>query len=339
MTHFDAFSGLGGWALAAHEAGFETIGFCECNPRAIDFLKRTWGLPVHNDIKTLDGKLYHGRLTLFTASPPCQPASRAGEQRGAADDRWLWDDSLRFIAEAEPDWFVVENPIGLLDLDFDGILSQMEGLGYEIQTYDIPACAVDSPQERHRLWIVGCHMGNAEGEPGRPDDRHERQGLSDAGGPPKSRVADPGCVQGRQEQPERQPDRRAADGRHCAGNPADASSKGCASRQHVKSREHSGASKGARGLREWSRYVWVPCENGKIRRAPDDTFGMDHGLPVELFEELAAEHEEAAQSLYDKDGYRLNGVPHSSIIEALGNAICWPVAAEILKGIAQVIHP
>ena len=313
MKHLDAFSGIGGWALAAREAGFDTIGFCESNPRAKAFLERAWGLPVHPDIKTLDGKQYHGRLTLFTASPPCQPASRAGKQGGASDDRWLWPDTLRVLAEAKPAWCVFENPPGILDLDFDGILSEMEGISYEVQTFNIPACAVDSPQTRERIWIIG-HLGGASG------------------------VADLRCEPGGENQPERGQDQRASGRRDRAGDVADCDRNGCRAGGRkggvsVPSNQIDLGRAGFGGESDWSRYVWVPCENGKIRRAPDGSFSMVHGLPVELLEALG---EEEAEIEHDKDGYPSGGIPHTSIIEALGNSICWPVAAEILKAIAQV---
>jgi site-specific DNA-cytosine methylase len=153
-THLDLFSGIGGFAIAAQEAGFQTVAFCEADERCRAFLERRWGRKVHPDVRTLDGKLYRG-VSLLTGGPPCQPASRAGKQGGAGDDRWLWPEALRVLEEALPDCVVFENPPGIGDVGLDGILSKMGGLGYEVQVFDIPACAVDSPQLRHRLWIVG----------------------------------------------------------------------------------------------------------------------------------------------------------------------------------------
>jgi len=79
----------------------------------------------------------------------------------------------------------------------------------------------------------------------------------------------------------------------------------------------SEASAGDSGM--WSRYVWLPCADGKVRRAPDDTFSMAHGLPVELSEGLAEGEEPET--------------PHRSLIAALGNAIVPQVAYRIFCAI------
>jgi site-specific DNA-cytosine methylase len=162
-THLDVFSGLGGFAIAAREAGFRTVAFCESDTHCQRFLERAWGLPVHTDIRGLDGRQHRG-VSLLTGGPPCQPASRAGKRQGAADDRWLWPEALRVLEEAMPDSVVFENPPGIYDVGIDGILSEMERIGYEVQPFDIPACSVDSPQLRYRVWIVGFLMGESHGD-------------------------------------------------------------------------------------------------------------------------------------------------------------------------------
>jgi DNA (cytosine-5)-methyltransferase 1 len=60
------------------------------------------------------------------------------------------------------------------------VLSDLEGIGYSTQTFDIPACAVDAPHVRHRIWIVanakrgGCgtprECGSVERMGGRRQD-------------------------------------------------------------------------------------------------------------------------------------------------------------------------
>jgi site-specific DNA-cytosine methylase len=79
------------------------------------------------------------------------------------------------LEEAQPDGVILETPVGIEDLDFDGILFEMERIGYEVQTFDIPACAVDSPQIRRRYWIVGF-LADTEGA---GYQGHERRRMDD----------------------------------------------------------------------------------------------------------------------------------------------------------------
>jgi len=154
-THLDLFSGIGGFALAAGWAGFETVGFCDNEPYAQAVLKKHWpSVPIHGDIKTLDGTAYRG-VTLLTGGFPCQPFSSAGKQRGKDDDRYLWPQMLRVIQEARPAWIVGENVAGIIGLALDQVCSDLEACGYEVEPIIIPACGVDAPHRRDRVWIVG----------------------------------------------------------------------------------------------------------------------------------------------------------------------------------------
>lgn len=154
-THLDLFSGIGGFALAAGWAGFKTIGFCDNEPYAQAVLKKHWpDVPIHGDIKTLDGTAYRG-VTLLTGGFPCQPFSNAGKRRGKDDDRYLWPQMLRVIQEARPDWIVGENVVGIIGLALDQVLSDLEKEGYEVEAIIVPACGVDANHRRNRVWIVG----------------------------------------------------------------------------------------------------------------------------------------------------------------------------------------
>jgi DNA (cytosine-5)-methyltransferase 1 len=154
-THLDLFSGIGGFALAAGWAGFETVGFCDNEPYAQAVLKKHWpSVPIHGDIKTLDGTAYRG-VTLLTGGFPCQPFSSAGKQRGKDDDRYLWPEMLRVIQEARPTWIVGENVAGIIGLALDQVCSDLEACGYEVEPIIIPACGVDAPHRRDRVWIMG----------------------------------------------------------------------------------------------------------------------------------------------------------------------------------------
>jgi DNA (cytosine-5)-methyltransferase 1 len=153
-THLDLFSGIGGFALAAGWAGFETVGFCDNEPYAQAVLKKHWpDVPIHGDIKALDGTAYRG-VTLLTGGFPCQPFSCAGKQRGKYDDRYLWPQMLRVIQEARPDWIIGENVAGIINLGLEKACSDLEGIGYEVQSIVIPACAIGAQHRRDRVWII-----------------------------------------------------------------------------------------------------------------------------------------------------------------------------------------
>ena len=154
-THIDLFSGIGGFALAAKWNGYRTVGFCDNEPYAQAVLKKHWPeVPCHKDIREVRGELYAG-VTLLTGGFPCQPFSVAGKQRGKDDNRYLWPEMLRVIQEARPTWIIGENVAGIVNLALDQVCADLEGQGYEVEPIIVPACAVDAPHRRDRVWIVG----------------------------------------------------------------------------------------------------------------------------------------------------------------------------------------
>ena len=176
-THLDLFSGIGGFALAAGWAGFETVGFCDNEPYAQAVLKKHWpNVPIHGDIKALDGTAYRG-VTLLTGGFPCQPFSNAGKRRGKDDDRYLWPQMLRVIQEARPTWIVGENVVGIIGLALDQVCSDLEAEGYEVEPIIIPACGVDAPHRRNRVWVVaggGAMWPTPRTPSGGPDNSAKR---------------------------------------------------------------------------------------------------------------------------------------------------------------------
>jgi DNA (cytosine-5)-methyltransferase 1 len=162
MKHLDLFSGIGGFALAARWVGIETVQFVEIDPFCRKVLEKNFkGVPIHDDIKTFHAikRNINEQIFLLTAGTPCQPASCAGKRKGTQDDRWLWGETFRVIAEARPEWCILENVRGLLSLEggvvFENLLLELEALGYETRTFCLPACAVNAPHRRDRVWIVG----------------------------------------------------------------------------------------------------------------------------------------------------------------------------------------
>jgi len=155
MTLLDLFSGIGGFSLAASWAGIETVAFCECEPYAVKVLNKNFpGIPVFPDVRRLKGADI-GAVDIISGGFPCQPFSNAGKRRGKDDDRHLWPEMFRIISEVRPTWVLGENVAGFINMALDDVLSDLESIGYETQAFVIPACAVDAPHRRDRVWIVG----------------------------------------------------------------------------------------------------------------------------------------------------------------------------------------
>jgi len=104
------------------------------------------------------------RVSLCRDDPSdCEHCSLAGEQRGEQDDRNLWPEMRRVIAELRPRWVLAENVPGIRNVYLDTVLSDLEGLDYTAGTLDLPAVAFGAPHVRHRLFIVA--HANEQGLP------------------------------------------------------------------------------------------------------------------------------------------------------------------------------
>lgn len=124
---------------------------------------------------------------LWTGSCPCQPFSEAGKRAGTDDPRHLWPDMLRLIRARRPADVMGEQVAGSLGYGwFDGVQSDLEAEGYASRAVDFPACSVDAPQVRNRLYwtakrMAGAHSGERDGRPIEPE--RGSQGRAAAGWP------------------------------------------------------------------------------------------------------------------------------------------------------------
>jgi len=180
MNHIDLFSGIGGFALAARNVWGEDhniLSFVEIESFPQGVLKKNFpGVKIHGDIKTFDAKQYRGAVDLLTGGFPCQPYSIAGKQKGAADDRNLWPEMFRVIQETRPTWIIGENVANITGfLEFENIMVDLESEKYEVWPVIIPACAVDAPHRRDRVWIVANTDGKRQQE--QRADEPEQPGL------------------------------------------------------------------------------------------------------------------------------------------------------------------
>lgn len=154
----DLFAGSGGLSLGFEAQGFATIGSeKEASPCA------TYN---HN----LTGKCEQIELTTETrfpqvdviiGSPPCQPFSVGGKQKGSQDKRDGFPIFMKAIETIKPEIWLFENVRGLLYKNFnyfEKIVNQLESLNYLVEWKILNAVNFGVPQNRERLIVVG-HRG------------------------------------------------------------------------------------------------------------------------------------------------------------------------------------
>ena len=100
---------------------------------------------------------------IWTGSCPCQPFSVAGKGKGESDHRHLWPHFFRLISSCRPKVVMGEQVAGAAGYGWlDGVRLDLEGEDYSCEGVDIPACSVNAPHIRQRLYWVA--MDNAQGK-------------------------------------------------------------------------------------------------------------------------------------------------------------------------------
>ena len=168
LTFISLFAGIGGFDLGFERAGLQCVAQVEKNSYALRVLHKHWpDVPKFEDIHDV-GKHNLPAADIVAGGFPCQPHSVAGKRRGAADDRNLWPEMRRVIAELRPAWVVAENVPGIRTTILDCVLSDLEALGFAAGTIDVPAVALGAWHIRHRIFIVAhadCHGCHGQGVP------------------------------------------------------------------------------------------------------------------------------------------------------------------------------
>lgn len=138
QCHF--FAGIGGWSYAARLAG------------------------------------YPDDRELWTGSCPCQPFSVAGKQQGKEDERHLWPIFFNLISARRPAVVMGEQVAAAVGKNWlDGVHSDLEGIGYACGASVVPACAVDAPHRRDRLWFVADSSSGRCGKQNKGQGQQQRR--------------------------------------------------------------------------------------------------------------------------------------------------------------------
>lgn len=205
------FSGIEGMGLGLLDAfeDAELVWHAEVDPAASSVLARHFDAPNLGDVTKIDWSTVEP-VDLLIGGPPCQAISSAGLRRGIADERWMWPEAFRAMAELTPAWCLWENPVGLLngrqkdgddaeDEDDDAVepgdgevgpsdgnlggpatdpswfghvLGEMVKVGYVGRWGCIRSSDVGAPHRRERLFIAATNTSSTGWEGRRPADEN-----------------------------------------------------------------------------------------------------------------------------------------------------------------------
>ena len=159
FLYVELFAGIGGFRAALDPLG----GSCAFASELDADARRTYAANYGGDAPAGDIlELESSDIPphdMLTAGFPCQPYSKAGAQRGFADERGeLFWEITRVLHARRPRTFLLENVPNLANVDggsaFETILAALRGAGYTVHHKVVNASAW-LPQDRDRLYIVG----------------------------------------------------------------------------------------------------------------------------------------------------------------------------------------
>lgn len=174
MKYFSAFSGIGGFELAAPK-DWECVGYSEILPAAIKIYQKHF--PKHKnygDITTIVPPELPD-FDVFVGGFPCQDLSIAGSRQGLAGKRsGLFFEIIRILAVKRPTYLLLENVRGMLTHGkgetFKTILRSLDELGYDCEWALFYSADFGKPQSRPRVYLTGTFRGSQ-----RQTDAGERQ--------------------------------------------------------------------------------------------------------------------------------------------------------------------
>jgi len=257
---------------------------------------------------------------VWTGSPPCQPFSTAGLQKGIDDERHLAPVWLELIKEGKPENIFGEQVAAAIAKDnwLDDLQDELENQGYATGEIVLPACGLGSPHIRQRLWLTATRVGNTEHA---GLERHLRAENSEKGRPQPNRSGESAGMSGRLANTEH-------DGPSVGevGRDIEKASQRCQERSQLTvESEGSGRPKCNENLsgRErcdggsaadnalslasfWRDADWLGCRDGRFRPVEPGTFPLANGVSNRV-----------------------------GRLRAYGNAIVPQVAAEVIKTVME----
>jgi len=160
MKAVELFAGIGGFRIAAENAGVQTIWANDNSAMACSVYRDRFG---DKEIREGDVETFVSDIPahdLLTGGFPCQPFSAAGKKMGIEDPRGtLFETIVNVLQARRPKYFVLENVKRLLTMDYGShfatILDALAKLDYAIEWRLLNAMDFGLAQNRQRVFITG----------------------------------------------------------------------------------------------------------------------------------------------------------------------------------------
>jgi DNA (cytosine-5)-methyltransferase 1 len=163
VRYIDLFAGLGGFHQALSKLGHICVFASEIDPMLADLYERNFKVRPAGDIRKafLDVPAHD----ILCAGFPCQPFSKAGEQKGFDCPQWgdLFDYVIKILGRHKPRFLIIENVPNLMrhaeGETWTKIEARLRKAGYDIQSTLLSPHLFGVPQIRDRAIIVGARGG------------------------------------------------------------------------------------------------------------------------------------------------------------------------------------
>lgn len=160
LRFIDLFAGLGGFHLALSNLGHKCVFASELDADLASLYQKNFRLKPAGDIRQVRLRDIPAHDVLC-AGFPCQPFSKAGEQRGLECPQWgdLIDYVIAILRHQKPEFFIIENVPNLVRHNegktWADIKRRLEAASYKIDDHKLSPHMFGIPQIRERAFIVG----------------------------------------------------------------------------------------------------------------------------------------------------------------------------------------